>query len=87
MYTRVSPCTEGNNLKNRVTLLPCYPVKGHSKSLGNDAADELTKRGSGMFPAGAYLLLPLPVSQVRTWIHQRSIEFRKTRTASSKKWH
>lgn len=40
--------------------------------LGNDAADELTKRGSDSIPMGPEPFVPLPYNQIQTWIRQRT---------------
>ncbi|XP_059062726.1 uncharacterized protein LOC131855467 [Achroia grisella] len=54
-------------------------IKGHSGSYGNDAADELARRGSGITVAGPHPFLPIPFSQFRSWIRQRSTEIQNKR--------
>lgn len=47
-------------------------IKGHSGSRGNDSADELARRGSNRRPVGPGPIVPLPFSQVRTWIRKHT---------------
>lgn len=43
-------------------------IKGHSRSRANDEADGLARSGSEMDPAAPEPIIPIPFSQVRSWI-------------------
>lgn len=54
---------------NRITL---QWIKGHSGSLGNDAADQLARGGSDQEAIGPDPILPLAFNQLRTWLRHRT---------------
>lgn len=47
-------------------------IKGHSGSRGNDAADELARRGSDMTAIGPEPIIPTPFSKIRSLILNRT---------------
>ncbi|KAG7307057.1 hypothetical protein JYU34_007191 [Plutella xylostella] len=49
-------------------------IKGHSGSLGNDAADELARKGSDTAPIGPEPIVPIPFNQIRSWLRSRTTE-------------
>lgn len=51
--------------RNRITV---QWIKGHSGSRGNDAADELARRGSNTIAFGPEPIVPIPFGQLRIWI-------------------
>lgn len=63
--------------RNKVTL---QWIKGHSGSLGNDAADELARRGSSAKAFGPEPIVPIPFKQLRSWLKDH------TQTQAEKWW-
>ncbi|XP_045537945.1 ribonuclease H-like [Papilio machaon] len=47
-------------------------IKGHSGSRGNDAADELARKGSGSRAIGPEPIVPLPLGYLRSQVTSRS---------------
>ncbi|XP_028178135.1 uncharacterized protein LOC114365701 [Ostrinia furnacalis] len=58
-------------------------IKGHSNSLGNDAADELAKRGSDTTVFGPEPILPIPQAQIRNWLRSKTEEKHHTEWKNS----
>ncbi|CAB3243886.1 unnamed protein product [Arctia plantaginis] len=58
-------------------------IKGHSNSHGNDAADELARRGSATPTSGPTPLLPISFNQIRCWVRQRTCEAHNRRWKNS----
>lgn len=81
--TLTSECrTALHKLTNRNTVTLQW-IKGHSGSYGNDAADELARRGSSMTVAGPLPLIPIPFSQFRAWTRERFAELHSQRWSKS----
>ena len=55
--------------RNTVTL---QWIKGHSGSPGNDAADELARRGSNTRAFGPEPIVPIPFNQLRSWLKEHT---------------
>ncbi|WP_368734103.1 ribonuclease H family protein, partial [Listeria welshimeri] len=58
-------------------------IKGHSGSMGNDAADELARRGSQMPAIGPGPQLPLTFSTFRSWLRQCTLDTHNARWINS----
>ncbi|KAJ8712396.1 hypothetical protein PYW07_005238 [Mythimna separata] len=56
-------------IHNQVTI---QWIKGHSDSRGNDAADELARRGSSMAVIGPEPIVPLPFGYLRNLVRKRT---------------
>lgn len=60
---------------NKITI---QWIKGHSESRGNDAADELARRGSDMQPVGPEPIFPIPASWFVGKIREHTINEHQT---------
>ncbi|CAK1599870.1 unnamed protein product [Parnassius mnemosyne] len=63
---------------NNVTL---QWIKGHSGSRGNDAADELARRGSALATIGPEPIIPIPFGNIRSLVRKSLVDCRQAREA------
>lgn len=67
-------CHQRLNQVGNLNNITIQWIKGHSDSRGNDAADELARRGSSMAVVGPEPIVPLPFRYLRTLVRQRTSE-------------
>lgn len=82
-YTRsglVHECREALQKLGATNNITVQWIKGHSGSLGNDAADDFAKRGAQMETVGPEPIIPLPFNEIKSWMKDI------TRTNHRKHW-
>lgn len=65
-------CHQRLNQVGRYNKVTIQWIKGHSESRGNDAADELARRGSSMATMGPEPIVPLPFGYLRNLVRKRT---------------